>query len=244
MHPGKTEDIAVSTPPVPLTLEGSCVLHQMFKVKWAQWSAHGPGEHEAIAAEAVEALAGMEKGGASGSAVYSLLGHKGDLLILHFRKSFDELNEAELRLRSLRISEYLEETTSYLSVVELGLYESSAKTYATLTERGLKPGTEEWNAGVEDVLARQRQAMAPRLWPEIPGNRYLCFYPMDRRRGEEPRHDVPPHRDRWRGLHRSGQAGQDRLAVEGPRTDEHRHPDHHAFQHRQTPALPRQTSAG
>lgn len=31
---------------------------------------------------------------------------------------------------------------------------------------------------------RQRQAMAARLAPAIPARRYLCFYPMDKKRGE------------------------------------------------------------
>ena len=30
------------------------------------------------------------------SAVFSLLGHKGDLLLVHFRRSFEELNQAQL----------------------------------------------------------------------------------------------------------------------------------------------------
>ena len=208
MHPGKVEEKPPVAPPVPLTMEGSCVLHQMFRVKWAQWGGHGPGEHAAIAAEAIRALTEMEKGGAAGSAVFSMLGHKGDLLIVHFRKSFDELNEAELRLRSLHLSEYLEETASYLSVIELGLYESSAKTYASLLERGLEPGTDAWKAGVEDVLARQRQAMAPRLFPEIPNNRYLCFYPMDRRRGEDKNWYQLPMAERQRQMQEHGQIGR------------------------------------
>ncbi len=32
--------------------------------------------------------------------------------------------------------------------------------------------------------SRQREAMRTRLYPDMPAHRYLCFYPMDRRRGE------------------------------------------------------------
>jgi chlorite dismutase len=168
----------------------------------------GPGEREAMAAEAAGVLAAMENGGEEGSAVYSLLGHKGDLLFLHFRRSFDDLNRTELRLRTLGLSKYLQETTSYLSVVELGLYESSAKTYAALVEQGLEPGTVEWKAGVEEVLARQRQAMAPRLWPEIPAHRYVSFYPMSRSRGEEKNWYTLPMAERQRQMHEHGLIGR------------------------------------
>jgi len=118
------------------------------------------------------------------SAVFSLLGHKGDLLLVHFRRSFDELNQAELSLARLRFSDFLEPVHSYLSIVELGLYESTSKVYAGLAARGIEPHSEEWQKAIEETLSRQRAAMAPRLWPEIPTARYLCFYPMDRKRGE------------------------------------------------------------
>jgi chlorite dismutase len=205
MQAGKGED---KTPAVPLTLEGSSILHQMFRVRWATWMELGPGEREAMAAEAAGVLAAMENGGEEGSAVYSLLGHKGDLLFLHFRRSFDDLNRTELRLRTLGLSKYLQETTSYLSVVELGLYESSAKTYAALVEQGLEPGTVEWKAGVEEVLARQRQAMAPRLWPEIPAHRYVSFYPMSRSRGEEKNWYTLPMAERQRQMREHGLIGR------------------------------------
>ena len=82
------------------------------------------------------------------------------------------------------MSDYLEPTGSYLSVVELGLYESTAKTYAGLAAKGIEPHSDEWKKEIAEVLERQRNAMAPRLWPEIPPAKYICFYPMDRRRGE------------------------------------------------------------
>src|SRR5215469_1323647 len=90
----------------------------------------------AIVAEASALLAEMEKNATGQSAAFSLLGHKGDLIVAHFRRSFDELNQAELRLARLKLADYLEPTGSYLSVIELGLYESSSKTYGSLAARG------------------------------------------------------------------------------------------------------------
>ena len=86
---------------------------------------------------------------------------------------------------SLRIGDYLEPTTSYLSVIELGLYESTTKIYKALTERGIVPHSDEWKREIQQTLDRQREAMRPRFFPSIPPNRYACFYPMDRRRGEK-----------------------------------------------------------
>ncbi len=141
-------------------------------------------------------------------ALFSVLGHKGDLLILHFRDSVDELNRAELRLSGLRLQDYLRQSGSYLSVVELGLYESTVKLYRSLAERNVTPHSEEWNREVEDLLGRQRQAMRPRLFPKIPETRYLCFYPMDRRRGETKNWYTLSIEERQRQMDEHGTVGR------------------------------------
>jgi len=202
-------DTAVeSVPAVPLTLEGASVLHQMMRVRWTPWKALPGTERGAITEEATAVLAAMERNVSGQSAAFSLLGHKGDLILVHFRRSFDELGEVEQKLAKLRLADYLEPASSYLSVVELGLYESSLKTYQSLASQGIAPFSPEWNAGVEEVLARQREAMAPRLFPDMPPHKYLCFYPMDRRRGEEKNWYQLPMQERQRQMHEHGMIGR------------------------------------
>jgi chlorite dismutase len=205
MTPQKTD---LALPPVPLTVEGSGVLHQMFRIRRSAWRELAPERRTAIAAEAAALLGEMEMAADGQSALFSLLGHKGDLLLVHFRPGFDRLNEAELRLANIALADYLEPTTSYVSVVELGLYDSSSKTYSRLAEQGLEPGTAEWDAGVEEVLAGHRRAMAPRLYPEIPDRKYICFYPMDRRRGEEKNWYQVPMAERKRMMEDHGAIGR------------------------------------
>jgi chlorite dismutase len=92
--------------------------------------------------------------------------------------------------------------------VELGLYESSAKTYGALSEKGIEPHTPAWDAGINEVLTRQSAAMAPRLHPEIPPTKYICFYPMDRQRGEVKNWYQVPMADRQRMMHEHGLIGR------------------------------------
>lgn len=172
-------------PPVPLTLEGWSILHQMFRVRWSAWRNLTASARQEIVNEVASLFNNWTYGEAGQSGLFSMLGHKGDLLALHFRRSFDDLNDAELRFANTRLSEFLEPTTSYLSVVELGLYESSVRLYASLKEKGLQPYTSAWDEAVAAEVVRLKQTMGPRLWPEIPQRRYLCFYPMDKKRGEE-----------------------------------------------------------
>ncbi len=199
-------------PPVPLTLEGASVLHQMFRFRRTEWRKLADAERSRVASEASEALARMETP-ASGphpnqSAAFSLLGHKGDLMLVHFRESFEQLHCAELAFANLELSEFLEPTHSYLSVVELGLYESTAKTYGQLAERGVDTHSPEWNAGIAETMARQSAAMAPRLWPAIPDAKYLCFYPMDRKRGEDKNWYQVAMAERQRMMHEHGMIGR------------------------------------
>jgi len=199
----------MSNPIVPLTLEGASLLHQMFRVRWDEWRALDNQTRHSILVEATDWLETQE--GAEGgeqSAAFALLGHKGDLLLLHYRRDFVGLLDAQTKVQQLRLSEYLEITHSYLSIVELGLYESTRKIYDELDERGLVAGTEQWDAAVAETVERQKKAMAARLWPEIPEARYLCFYPMDRRRGEDKNWYQIPFADRQKMMHDHGMIGR------------------------------------
>jgi chlorite dismutase len=192
-------------PAVPLTLEGSAVLHQMFRFRWSQWRAASADERARVTAEAQSALAAME---AAGSALFSMFGHKGELLFIHFRPDFAALNQAQLALSQLALFDYLEPAISYVSVVELGLYESTVKLYRELVARGVEPNSPEWNDVIEESLARQREAMHVRLFPQMPENRYISFYPMDRKRGELKNWYTLPIEERQRQMDLHGKIGR------------------------------------
>ncbi len=180
----------------------------MMRFRWTAWRALSGATRKEIAQQAAELLGQMEKNDSGQSALFSLIGHKGDLMLVHFRKSFADLNQAELKLAGLRLSEYLEPTSSYLSVIELGLYDSTLKIYKELTDQGIQPHSDQWKAEIECKLGRHREAMHPRLFPEIPPNRYICFYPMDRRRGEDKNWYTLPIEERARQMSDHGLVGR------------------------------------
>jgi chlorite dismutase len=209
----RPETASAEMPAMPLTVEGYSVLHQMMHFRSSAWRQLRAGHKREIVREAAGLLSTMEESpsslGTSGqSALYSLIGHKGDLMFVHFRPSFDELNRAEMQISKLRLSDYLEPATSYLSVIELGLYESSIKTYRELADQGIEPHSDEWKQAIHETLERQREAMRPRLYPEIPKSRYLSFYPMDRRRGEDKNWYTLPIEERARQMHEHGLVGR------------------------------------
>lgn len=177
-------------PPEPMTLEGSSVLHSMYRIRWSAFQELPAERRHELVSEAQSLLQDAEERGET--AVYTVFGHKADLMLVHFRPSFEELKATELMVDSLGLRHFLEPSHSYLSMVELGLYESSVKLYQQLVEKGYAQHSPEWTQAVEETMARQREAMKVRLFPKIPGARYICFYPMDRRRGEEKNwYDLP-----------------------------------------------------
>ncbi|MDE3202468.1 MAG: heme-dependent peroxidase [Acidobacteriota bacterium] len=200
----------VEIPAVPLTLEGSATLHQFFRFEWSKWRASTQGERTEILAEFSALLTKLETDatGRIQTALFSQLGHKGDLIFVHFRDTFEALNQVELELAQTKLYDFLDLRHSYVSVVELGLYESSRKTWDAAAAKGLEPHTPEWNADVEASMQRGAEAMKPRLFPSMPEAKYLCFYPMDRKRGENKNWYTVPFAERQRMMHLHGMIGR------------------------------------
>ncbi len=167
-------------PFVPETLDGWSVLHLMYRVRWDRLKARTSGDRERMAAEAVRALAPPDAGS---TAVVQVLGHKADLMFICFRRGFDELAQAQLALSQTELYDGLEATSSYVSVVELGMYEMTAKIHEQLGAR-FKPGSDEFEKAFDKEMETQRQRVMSRLFLDMPKTRFVCFYPMNKRRGE------------------------------------------------------------
>jgi hydrogen peroxide-dependent heme synthase len=198
-------------PPVPLTLEGASLLHQFFRFDWKSWRRCPQDDRAHIAGEAVTALKALERadaGAAVRTAAYSQLGHKGDLMLVHFRDSLEALNQVELDLAQTPLYDFLDLRHSYVSVVELGLYESSRKTYEAAAAKGFAAHSPEWKAEVGATLERQAEAMNSRLFPAVPDAKYLCFYPMDRKRDEQKNWSQVDFAERQRMMHEHGLIGR------------------------------------
>jgi peroxiredoxin len=192
---------------VPESLEGWCLLHQMFRVSWPSFADASPDERAALAADL---RAFLERGSATDgtSIAVAMLGHKADLMLVHARKSFDELVQAQLDVARLPIAEAFEPTTSYVSIVELGMYEMTAKIHEQLEAQGVAYGTEEYRAGLKEGMQGQLGRVSGRLFMPFPARRYVCFYPMDKRRGEIKNWYSTPFEKRASMMREHGQIGR------------------------------------
>jgi len=167
-------------PLVPESLEGWSVLHLMYRVGWDRLRGASQADLQRLADEAARALAVPDAGS---TAVVQILGHKADLMFICFRQNFEQLAQTQLALSRSELSAYLEATTSYVSIVELGMYEMTGKLHEQLGAT-LKPGSDAFESAFDAEMETQRQRVMSRLFIEMPHARYVCFYPMNKRRGE------------------------------------------------------------
>jgi chlorite dismutase len=167
-------------PLVPETLEGWSILHLMYRVRWDRVRDLTDADRRRLASEATGALAVPD----AGSTAYAqMLGHKADLMIICFRRGFEELAQAQLAFARTGLHDLLEPATSYVSIVELGMYEMTAKMHEQVGAKH-KPGSDDFDQAFDTEMETQRQRVMGRLFLDLPGSRYVCFYPMNKRRGE------------------------------------------------------------
>ncbi|MFC6786546.1 heme-binding protein [Halobaculum halobium] len=156
----------------PRTEEGWYALHDFRTVDWDAWRSAPEREREAAVEEGVSYLEEHERvvdAEEGASAVFSVLGHKADLMIVHFRPTLDALSAAERRFESTALAEFTEQSTSYVSVTEVSDYVSDSY---------FDDGEEETDEGI-------RRYIEGKLKPEFPDDEYVSFYPMSRKREAE-----------------------------------------------------------
>ena len=199
---------AVSHNAAPNTLEGYSILHQFFRIKRDHLRRQPASDVAAMIEEAKTVVAAMRSREDGDSALFAQLGHKGDLIAIHFRRTLDELEEAQRTVANLALAAFLEQSHSYVSIVEIGLYEATVKLHAELAQRGIEPNSPEWRAANEAEIAAQREKMASRLWGKIPDRHYVCFYPMNKRRQGADNWYMLPIEERQRLMHEHGMIGR------------------------------------
>lgn len=145
-----------------LTLEGWYALHDFRAIHWPSWKSSTKAER----AQAIEEWFSLqdewqqtEDNKQGSTVIYSIVGQKADILIIHLRETLEELNELETRFNKSKLADYCEPVYSYVSVVELSNYMA-------------KPGSD----------PMENPEVVARLKPTMPRSKHVCFYPMNKRR--------------------------------------------------------------
>jgi peroxiredoxin len=166
-------------PLVPETLDGWSLLHLMCRVRWDAVRGLSASARADLASGAATALS--VPAGEGHTSWVQLLGHKGDLMITGFRRGFDDLAQMQLALAQAGLHDVLEVTSSYVSVVELGMYDMTGKLHEQIGAKH-EAGSDTFEQAFDAEMEVQRQRVLGRLFTEVPARRYVCFYPMDKKR--------------------------------------------------------------
>jgi len=195
---------------VPAALDGWCILHRMFRFDRLRWDACAPEDRLRTTQRAQTFIEGISADEQRDLALVGVLGGKADLMLVAYARSFDDLAMIEVAFDKLELRAFLSPGDSYVSILEMGLYEATARIDAALRERGLEPDSAEWRAAFAAALETEAKApfIAPRLWARIPRRRYVCFYPMNKLRGESQNWYTLPYEERARQMRDHGLIGR------------------------------------
>lgn len=145
------------------TFDGWYALHDFRTINWEKWQEASEATREQALEEFYQLAAEwqhIEDEEQGSQEFYSIVGQKADILFMFLRPTMRELDELELAWNKTKLAHFTEPAYSYLSIIEKSTY----------TQRQTDP--------YEDPEMRAK------LYPKIPENDYICFYPMSKLRGE------------------------------------------------------------
>ncbi|MBT2692312.1 hydrogen peroxide-dependent heme synthase [Bacillus sp. ISL-55] len=169
------------------TLDGWYALHDFRTVDWTTWKMLPAEERQEITQEflgLVEKWNKTQSEKQGSHALYTIVGQKADFMMMILRPTMEELNEIETEFNKSKLAEYTIPAHSYVSVVELSNY--------------LPAGEDPY----------QNPQILARLYPELPKAKYVCFYPMDKRRQGEDNWYMLPMEDRRNMMRSHGMIGR------------------------------------
>ena len=186
----------------PPTEEGWYALHDFRTIDWDAWR-EAPERRRQRALEegtdylqshaALDDVSDPGEFGGGHTAVFTVVGHKADLMIVHLRQTVGHVEAAERRFEQTELAAFTEQPTSYLSVTEASGYTERAREYFE---------------GEVDDDSGLAQYIQQRLHPEIPDASHVCFYPMSKRRQPEQNWYDLPFEERAEHMARHGDIGR------------------------------------
>ncbi|ATY85181.1 heme-dependent peroxidase [Kyrpidia spormannii] len=170
------------------TLEGWFALHDFRHIDWPRW-AHLPADERRHMRDAFLDLVArwdeIEATKQGSTALYTVVGQKADLVMVHLRPTLQDLEATELVFERSEFATLARPAYSYVSVVELSNYTT-------------KPGTDPSD---DPVIQR-------RLKPILPKTEHICFYPMNKRRQGEDNWYMLDMEDRRTMMRSHGEIGR------------------------------------
>jgi hydrogen peroxide-dependent heme synthase len=171
------------TPLVPR--EGWHVMHLFYHVDHAQWALYSDEEKRQAKTRLTELVQEIRATPDTHLLIFSIATPKADLGFMLLTPDLQMANQFEKQLSLSLGPEILNPTYSYLSQTESSEYTTTREQYGADTlviEKGLREGSDEYKAGLQEFDERMAHYLKHRLYPVLPDWPVICFYPMSKRR--------------------------------------------------------------
>jgi peroxiredoxin len=165
--------------------EGWHVMHLFYQIDHAQWSILSDEEKRAAKTRLTELVQEIRATKDTHLLTFSIATPKADLGFMLLTPDLQVANAYEKQLTLSLGPEILSPTYSYLSQTESSEYTTTAEQYAAETlagEKGLAPGSPEFEQAMKEFNDRMAHYLQHRLYPVLPDWPVVCFYPMSKRR--------------------------------------------------------------
>lgn len=203
--------------PALVPREGWHVMHLFYHIDHAQWSILSEDEKRAAKTRLAELVQEIRSTPDTHLLTFAVATPKADLGFMLLTPDLQLANAYEKQLTLSLGPDVLNPVYSYLSQTERSEYTTSREQHAAETlvaEKGLNPGTPEFEAALAEFDTRMEHYLKHRLYPVLPDWPAICFYPMSKRRsGADNWYSLPfEERRRLMGGHaRTGRAYSGRI---------------------------------
>jgi peroxiredoxin len=170
--------------PAVVPEEGWHVLHLFYKIEYGQWSLLGADEQLSAKTDLTALVQEIRATPETQLLTFAVVSSKADLGFMLLTPDLHIANAFEKRLSLALGPDVLSPVYSYFSMTERSEYVTSEEEYAAALkeEKGMAPGSVEFEAAMEDFRTRMVKYGRDKLYPNLPGWPVLCFYPMSKRR--------------------------------------------------------------
>lgn len=166
--------------------EGWFVLHLFYRVDRGSWSRLQPEERLRSRECFARVVENSRRSKDAQTSSYAVLGHKADLAILMMNPELHHVNQTENELLAAFPDSVLQPVHSYLSMSETSEYLTRKDDYDRMLreKEGLTTDSPLYREKMDHFRQRTEGYVNERLYPQIPEHKVMCFYPMNKGRGE------------------------------------------------------------
>ncbi|MGZ5021430.1 MAG: hydrogen peroxide-dependent heme synthase [Chthoniobacterales bacterium] len=190
--------------------QGWHCLHLFYRIEFGQWQLLSAEEQRAAKtrlASLVQEVRALEN---TQLLTLSVVTPKADLGFMLITPDLHQANRIEKQINLSLGANVLAPVYSYLSLTEESEYRTTAEEYAHILEHEQKvaPGSEEFEKSMAAFDERMKHYRHERVYPTLPDWPIVCFYNMNKRRGEQRNWYSLPFEDRRKLMLGHGAVGR------------------------------------